>query len=930
MRRVDRTHTNDYALTLTGISEMVRDKEFVLLTGLDTYKLLDPKETRLTHDTSSGYQATLLHIESHLRRTPPTDEHIWLGHKAAMDPVSYQLVPALMALEQPRPRILIADAVGLGKTLEAGILLTELIRRGRGKRILVVTMKSMLTQFQKELWSRFTIPLVRLDSVGIQRVRTRIPSNHNPFYYYDRSIISIDTLKMARDYRAYIEDAYWDVIVIDEAQNVAERGTRSLRSRLATLLASRSDALIMLSATPHDGRARSFASLIRMLDPTVIADPTRYSKADLADKNLFIRRFKKDIKHQVEATFPEREITLCHMVATPEEEAAFDVLTQIPGALLSSRRGSAPLLRTVLEKALFSSPTACLETLTRRLERLKKMSGATLQDLQALHAIRDAVACITPDAFSKYQLLLQTLQSIQWTGKNAEDRLVIFTERIDTLRFLAEHLQKDLKLKKGAIATLDGSMSDVDQQTVVDDFGRLQSGTRMLIASDVGSEGINLHFQCHRLIHFDIPWSLMVFQQRNGRIDRYGQTRTPCIYYLLTACKNQKIRGDIRILEFLIEKEKQAVQNIGDPAAIIGAYDVEQEERVVIDIIEHGMGTGEAEYYLQTARRQDDDAAFDFADFLTGRVPTQDQASTRTRRLPSLYSSDYAFLTSALRFLHAKGEPVEADYDDEEKRLELTALPDLKYRFDILPREARPRNDRFVLSGSSKVVMQEMARCRAEELAWPQIQYLWPLHPVVEWASDKVATNFRRQEAPVVVMRQGMSKDTVIFLLSGVIPNRKAHPMVHAQFAIPFVRGQAQEAEPFDHLQSRLELGTKSLPNTAPPPGIVDRAERLLPKAIDRAIVHMAKARDQFLERNIPKLNKHRGKLKELERRHVAEITRKFRHPDRLTQGRKERETRRVLAVFEEYQTWIKDTMRIERDPYIQVIAVFISSHTTS
>ena len=128
-----------------------------------------------------------------MRRAVPNDQRIRVADRAAMDEVPYQLDPARQALSQPRQRILIADDVGLGKTSKRH-LVSEAHRPGAGQRILVVAVKSMLTQFQKEFWNRFTIPLTRLDSVGIQRVRRRIPSNHNPFHYYDKSIISIDTL----------------------------------------------------------------------------------------------------------------------------------------------------------------------------------------------------------------------------------------------------------------------------------------------------------------------------------------------------------------------------------------------------------------------------------------------------------------------------------------------------------------------------------------------------------------------------------------------------------------------------------------------------------------------------------------------------------------------------------------------------------------
>ena len=299
VKRIDSSSFGGRALTCVGLSELVKDKEAIFLENLEDIEPVKPENTEFVQDDSPRYRKSFLYLESLLRQTPPTDNKIYTGHRAAMDPLEYQLEPAIKSLKQPRQRILIADAVGLGKTLEAGILVSELIKRGRGRRILCLTMKSMLTQFQKEFWTRFSIPLVRLDSTGIQRIRRKIPSNHNPFYYYDKTIVSIDTLKQDTQYRTHLENCHWDIIIIDEAQNVAHRGdTKSMRARLAELLSDRSDTMIMLSATPHDGKPESFASLMKMLNPTSIADPHNYEKEDI--KGLFIRRFKKDIEDQVE------------------------------------------------------------------------------------------------------------------------------------------------------------------------------------------------------------------------------------------------------------------------------------------------------------------------------------------------------------------------------------------------------------------------------------------------------------------------------------------------------------------------------------------------------------------------------------------------------------------------------------------------------
>jgi len=188
--------------------------------------------------------------------------------------------------------------------------------------------------------------------------------------------------------------------------------------------------------------------------------------------------------------------------------------------------------------------------------------------------------------FSKYQKLLELLRArkgeLGWTGKS-DDRMVIFTERIDTLDFLRDNLIRDMKIKATQVETLHGGMSDIEQQRIVEAFGNDSSKIRLLIASDVASEGINLHYLSHKMIHFDIPWSLMAFQQRNGRIDRYGQEQEPHIAYLTTECNNAKIKGDLRVLELLIEKEtkpsreelkQRALSIVGKYHDIEGAADV--------------------------------------------------------------------------------------------------------------------------------------------------------------------------------------------------------------------------------------------------------------------------------------------------------------------------------------------------------------------
>lgn len=937
IQKVDSSSDGGLLITCEGISELVRGREGRFLTSLENkIEILDPKNTVLVEDDSSGYSASKLYIESMLRQRVPTDEKVHLGHKAAMDPLPFQLDPIKMVLKQPRQRILIADAVGLGKTLEAGILVSELIRRGKGKRILVLAVKSMLTQFQKEFWSRFSIPLTRLDSTGIQQVRNRIPTNHNPFYYYDKAIISIDTLKQDVEYRHYLESAYWDIIVIDEAHNVAERGSHSQRSKLAKLLARRSDTLVMLSATPHDGKAESFASLMNMLDATAIANPSDYSYDDFKDKNLVVRRFKKDVKDQMVGEFPERHIDRVYAKASAQEEEVYRRLVEMSLRSLESGNKGTKLFKVTLEKALFSSPMACLSTVENRIkkleQKLKNTSDVDYQeDINELEHLASALRNVDKASFSKYQQLLTTMQKdFQWKKSQTDDRLVIFTESIKTLEFLYQNLQQDFGLAEGAIAQLHGGMSDTDIMSVVEEFGKENSKLRLLVCSDVASEGINLHHLSHKMVHFDVPWSLMVFQQRNGRIDRYGQKHQPEIRYLLTQSDNPRISGDTRVLEVLINKDDQAQKNIGDSSEFTRAYSQEEEEAQIADqMMSDDISFDPADwidnFYSQNGEQQEEDLFAGFANDVSNAQEGDD-----TAQAVSLFKDDVDYCEHALKYLNQQGQKLKYEVDNKGV-VSLFAPKDLRQRFKFLPTEIQPKeenNHTLYLSNRLDVINQEIIRCRSEQTAWPKIQYLWPINPVSQWLGDKMMGAFGRHQAPVLRMPALFESYEDHFVLSGLFPNRKSHPVVNPWLVVSFEDGELTGIERFEDFIQRYPFHQQVLSNKGGERSH-ERQEALLSQAIDAVRPYLLQLRNEKEAELNQKLNQQMEKLDKLRDKQMKQLELDFgdsKQAEKIVNDKKAQRQREIEQIFDEYLRWIEDTMTTETSPYIQLVAVLTGS----
>lgn len=928
IRRADNSGDGGHLLICDGISELVRGKEGLFLTGLEeNIEILDPAKTKLVEDDSANYQASQLYIESQLRQRVPTDSLVHFGHNAAMDSMPFQLDPTRMALAQPRQRILIADAVGLGKTLEAGILVSELIRRGRGKRILVLAVKSMLIQFQKEFWSRFAIPLTRLDSAGLQKVRNRIPTNHNPFHYFDKTIISIDTLKQDIEYRHHLENAWWDIIVIDEAHNVAERGSSSLRSKLAKLLAGRSDTLIMLSATPHDGKAESFASLMNMLDPTAIANPKEYEYTDFADKNLVVRRFKKDVKDQMAGEFPEREIKELQREATSAEEEVYRRLLESKfrdddDEDTSANKGR--LFKITLEKALFSSPMACASVVANRLKRLESRKEVNSQSqINELHSLLLALNNVDASQFGKYQLLLETIRNdLKWKANNTDDRLVIFTESIKTLEFLHQQLLADLKIKPEQVATLRGDQGDTVLMETVEAFGKQQSPLRLLICSDVASEGINLHHLSHKMVHFDIPWSLMVFQQRNGRIDRYGQKHVPQIRYLLTEANEPQINGDMRVLQVLINKDEQAQKNIGDSSEFTGKFTQEEEEELVAGYMMKGSNNAASLFDELLNSHVGESAEHDLFSELSNVVSNDIQSLTATDT--SLFADEQTYCEKALGYLKASGQRIQFETLPD-NTLSLVAPEELRRRFNQLPPEITPENGQLYLSQDKKVITDSIIRSRGEQHAWPDIHYLWQINPVVQWLDDKMQSAFGRHQAPVIRLPHLFSPDEDHFILSGLFPNRKSHPMVNSWLVVSFNLDQLTGSLPFaEFLANNPQLGRK-LTNAGGELRNHQRQQQLLEKAIDHARDVFAHDRQAFEDKINQQLNEHLIKLEKLKGRQISQLEMDFaenKQQESVKQSRKEQRQREIEHNFNSYIEWIEDTMTTEKEPYIQVIAV--------
>ncbi|ODU05912.1 MAG: helicase [Pseudonocardia sp. SCN 72-86] len=832
-----------------GLTELVRDSTATFYASLDDIQPVDPAEATVVADTSEHYRTSRLWLESTYRKTPIPlgDRSLAVATQGLAAALSYQESAVRRALdpENLRPRILLADAVGLGKTLEIGMILSELVRRGRGERILIVTPRHVLEQMQQEMWTRFALPFVRLDSAGIQRVRQKLPATRNPFTYFKRVIISIDTLKSDR-YRASLRKQRWDAVVIDESHNLANNATQN--NRLARILARNAEALILASATPHNGKAESFAELIRLLDPSAVPPSGELNAREI--EHLVIRRHRHspEVESVVGADWAERQPPNNVLVAANPAENAIareleDVWLWPDGASPYSGKNSA-LFPWTLAKAFLSSPAALQESIKERTNRLGPDANADIERA-ALGRLMELTDTAMAQPSAKYTALVKHLKDIG-VGRNSPMRAVVFAERVKTLRWLAEKLPKDLGLDPKAVAVMHGGLADDEQQRVVREFKQETAAVRILVTGDVASEGVNLHAQCHELVHYDIPWSLIRIEQRNGRIDRYGQKYPPRITALLLDPASEKFAGDVRILRSLMEKENEAHTALGDAASLMGSYDVKAEEEQIRSVLAQEKSLDDVVRTPAQVQASGDLASL-FAQLSNAAPDPEPVASEASAPGTGLFPDDISYLDTALAAAFTdptqplSNDGVEWRQDKAFGTASLVPPDDLAQRLEVLPQtylSDRKVTSKLMLATTLSRGKDRLSAALNDEEGsnWPDAHYLSPLHPVLGWAADRALSALGRNE--IFAVRGEVDDPTVLLL--GTLTNRSGEIVAATWLSVAFPEPQFALLTP--HESAADMLAAVGWDRTRNNPGAIQSIgdlQQLVRPAVEKAQAQM-------------------------------------------------------------------------------------------
>lgn len=428
----------------------------------------------------------------------------------------YQLEPALALINGTAARILIADEVGLGKTVQAGVIVAETIARRQDAHVLVLCPAGLRAQWNDELTRRFHLAPVVLDSASLRRLP--LGDGANPWAAHPLVLTSTDYIKRPEVVRA-LESLVWDLIVIDEAHGIAGH---SDRHAAAALLAQRSRTVVMLTATPHSGDDVAFARLASVGDleaafPLLVFRRTRAETSGLTRRRtrwLRVRLTHAELNmHRALMAYVQR------VWRRPASHAA-----RLAMIILTRRACSgAPSLARTIERRLALLATGSPEDTQLQLPLSLVESNDEVLDaevgtpgLESLHDERRALETVL--ALARQAGESGKLQALTRLLRRSNEPAIVFTEYRDTLTALAR------ELAGFATCQLHGGLAAAERAEVIHAF---TTGTaKVLLATDAASEGLNLQQRCRLVVHLEVPWTPTRIEQRVGRVDRIGQART--------------------------------------------------------------------------------------------------------------------------------------------------------------------------------------------------------------------------------------------------------------------------------------------------------------------------------------------------------------------------------------------------------------------
>ena len=478
---------------------------------------------------------------AHLTDASPSPTTLRTAATAAISLMPFQLQPALAITGGLTSRLLISDAVGLGKTIQAGLVIAEVLTRARDGHALVITPAALREQWLRELQSRFALDARMLDATSIAHT----DSQANPWIAHAVTVASIDYIKRPDVIRG-LEDIVWDAVVFDEAHWLAGH---SDRATAAATIAARGRVVVALTATPHGGNEDAFARLCnlgRLTDDGPIA---------------FFRRTRQEA-----GLADTRHMRWLHVTPTAAERRMHDALDAYAQAVWRANLSAgARLAMIVLARRGYSSAHALVRSIERRLHLLSNTADAATQlrlPLAPLDSDDEPAVELGAPGLNDETRERRHLESVlrlarlacQQESKVArlerllertDEPAIIFTEYRDTLEHLAERLQQY------ACVQLHGGMTLQERRESARRF--TSESARVLLATDAGSEGLNLHHRCRLVANLEVPWTPLRVEQRIGRVDRIGQQRRVHAIHLIA-----RGTAEERVLAQLVEREWRA------------------------------------------------------------------------------------------------------------------------------------------------------------------------------------------------------------------------------------------------------------------------------------------------------------------------------------------------------------------------------------